>query len=103
MQRSLARLAALDGATRVYCGHEYTEKNLAFAASVEPHNPDIAHAIERARAQRAKGEPTVPSTLSDERAINPFLRYDAEAVRARFQTTDAASTFGAARAAKDTF
>lgn len=103
MQPSLARLGALDGATRIYCGHEYTEKNLAFAAHVEPDNPDIKAAIARARALRARGEPTVPSTVAEEKRTNPFLRFDAPRVRARFHTTDAVSTFAETRSAKDNF
>src|SRR5262249_30004005 len=60
MHASLAKLGALPDATRVYCGHEYTESNLRFAAHVEPSNADVARARDRAAATRAKGEPTVP-------------------------------------------
>jgi hydroxyacylglutathione hydrolase len=76
MHASLARLAALPGATRVCCAHEYTEPNLRFAAAVEPANADIAAHIAHCRALRAQGQPTLPSSVARELAINPFLRCD---------------------------
>ena len=80
MHQSLAKLAALPGATRVCCGHEYTEANLRFAAVVEPENADIATRIGASRALRAAGQPTLPSTIARELAINPFMRCDQTAV-----------------------
>lgn len=74
MHASLMRLAELDGATRVCCAHEYTQDNLRFAWSVEPDNDALAQRIRSVWAQRARGESTVPSTIADERATNPFLR-----------------------------
>jgi len=74
MQASLARLADLPADTRVYCAHEYTLGNLAFARRVEPENDDLARREADARATRARGEPTVPSTIGLELATNPFLR-----------------------------
>ncbi|WP_147651804.1 hydroxyacylglutathione hydrolase [Vulcaniibacterium gelatinicum] len=82
MLASLDRLAALPAQTRVCCGHEYTLANAAFARSVEPDNPALRARTAQARAQREAGQPTLPSTLGDERAANPFLRVDAPAVRA---------------------
>ncbi|MGJ7902264.1 hydroxyacylglutathione hydrolase [Lysobacter sp. 1R34A] len=71
---SLTRLAALPDETRVCCGHEYTLSNAAFASVVEPDNPALRRRIEQAQAMRNAGRPTVPSSLLDERATNPFLR-----------------------------
>ncbi|MGN8158270.1 hydroxyacylglutathione hydrolase [Salinisphaera sp. RV14] len=82
MQRSLARLKALPDNTRVYGGHEYTQKNLAFAQTVEPDNPAIAAAIAAVDALRAEGRPSLPGSLAEEKRINPFLRWDDEGVRA---------------------
>lgn len=82
MLDSLDRLAALPGDTRVCCGHEYTVANAAFARVVEPDNPALARRSEDARAMRDAGRPTLPSTIADERAANPFLRVDAPAVLA---------------------
>ena len=74
MLGSLKRLARLPGETRVYCGHEYTEKNLRFAAAVDPNNPAVDERLERVRAARANAQPTVPAALHEEWATNPFLR-----------------------------
>jgi len=100
MKDSLARLRALPGDTRLWCGHEYTVKNLEFAATVEPDSPEVGDALARARAQRAAGEPTVPGTLAREREINPFFRFDHPEVAAG---RDAVDTFTALRKAKDAF
>jgi len=82
MLSSLSKLAALPPATRVYCGHEYTVANLRFALAVEPGNPELHASMARAGAQRARHEPTLPSTIGDERSTNPFLRAAVPAVRA---------------------
>lgn len=99
-------LAALPGATRVYCGHEYTESNLRFAAHVDPDNAEVEAKIRRARARRAEGKPTVPSTIAEERATNPFLRCDDPSVRASVSARDGAppeEVFAALRRMKDSF
>ena len=106
MHASLASLAALPRDTRVYCGHEYTENNLRFAAHVEPSNADVRAAQERARALRAKGEPTVGTTLAEEQRTNPFLRVRSREIRATLGIAgdaDDAASLGAIRAAKDAF
>jgi len=74
MFEGLARLAALPGDTWVFCGHEYTEDNLRFAASVEPTNPELLARIVRTHEIRARGAATVPGRLAVELATNPFLR-----------------------------
>ena len=74
MVASLGKLARLPAATRIYCGHEYTLANIAFAEAVEPVNARLAERKAREAARRARGEPTLPSTLGDELATNPFLR-----------------------------
>jgi hydroxyacylglutathione hydrolase len=75
MSASLDKLAELPGDTEVYCAHEYTLHNLRFALTVEPGNRAIAQRLEVDSAKRARGEPTVPSSIALERATNPFLRY----------------------------
>jgi hydroxyacylglutathione hydrolase len=72
--RSLQRLAALPPATRLCCGHEYTEANARFALHVDPDNAALKAEAEAAGALRAAGRPTVPTTLAQELAANPFLR-----------------------------
>jgi hydroxyacylglutathione hydrolase len=106
MHASLERLAALPGDTRVYCGHEYTANNLRFAAYVEPSNDAVARAQERVSALRARGEPSVGSTIDEERADNPFLRVASAEIRAKLaipKQADEVAAFAAIRAAKDSF
>ncbi|MSQ64601.1 MAG: hydroxyacylglutathione hydrolase [Betaproteobacteria bacterium] len=74
MLASLSKLAALPDATKVYCGHEYTLANIKFARAVDPDNSVLAAREEQAAKLRAAGRPTLPSTLGEERATNPFLR-----------------------------
>jgi hydroxyacylglutathione hydrolase len=80
MHRSLSRLASLPGDTRVCCAHEYTLSNLAFAQAVEPDNAELARHLAWCRAQRAAGLPTLPSSISREREINPFMRCEQRTV-----------------------
>lgn len=83
MLDSLLRLAALPGGTRVFCAHEYTEDNLRFAWFVEPDNAALAHRIRQVWEARAQGRCTVPSTVEEERATNPFLRPGSPTIRQR--------------------
>lgn len=78
---SLQRLADLPTDTQVYCAHEYTLSNLAFAQAVEPDNPALAARLENCRRLRSNGAPTLPSNLLEELATNPFLRCEIPAVR----------------------
>jgi hydroxyacylglutathione hydrolase len=81
---AMQKLGALPDSTRVFCGHEYTESNLVFAAHVEPDNAAVAETLERVRKARAgaaadwhdagEAEMTVPTTIADEHATNPFMR-----------------------------
>ena len=80
MMDSLAKLAALPDATKVYCGHEYTLANIGFARNVEPENDALAARETRDRKLREAGKPTVPSTMREEKATNPFLRVSEPAV-----------------------
>lgn len=85
LRRSLGRLAALPADTRVYCTHEYTLANLAFAAAVEPDSTVVRDEIARVRELRARGQPSLPSTIGHERRINPFLRIADPAVAGAVQ------------------
>ncbi len=80
MHDSLTRLARLPDATRVYCGHEYTLSNLKFARAVEPDNRRLPELETRMQALRARDQPTLPSTIGQEKATNPFLRVDEPAI-----------------------
>ncbi len=109
MHGSLQALAALPASTRVYCAHEYTLANLAFARAVEPDNGELTRRIAEAEAARAENQPTVPSKLALELATNPFLRCDQSAVLAslksqnKLQGETGAEVFAAVRAWKDNF
>jgi hydroxyacylglutathione hydrolase len=74
MFASLDKLARLPEETKVYCGHEYTLANIGFAKAVEPGNAALLRREERDRGLREAGRPTLPSTLGEEKATNPFLR-----------------------------
>ena len=74
MHANLQRLAALPEDVRVYCGHEYTLANARFAVTVEPDNQALAERLARVAAMRERGEVTLPTTIGEERATNPFMR-----------------------------
>ncbi|MGH8453671.1 MAG: hydroxyacylglutathione hydrolase [Nevskiales bacterium] len=109
MHDSLQRLAVLPTDTRVYCGHEYTEANLAFALTVEPDNTDAREHLARTRETRRAGKSSLPSTIGLERKINPFLRCDlpkiAQAVSAQCKQPlgTPVEVFAALRRWKDQF
>jgi hydroxyacylglutathione hydrolase len=78
------KLGRLPGGTRVFCGHEYTESNLVFAVHAEPDNAAAKEKLERVRGIRKNAaadwhdatpaEMTIPSTIAEEHATNPFMR-----------------------------
>lgn len=109
MHGSLAKLARLPGATRVYCAHEYTLANIRFARAVEPANAALAQREASCRDLRAQNIPTVPSTIAEELATNPFLRSDEASVRHAAETqergagADPVATFAAIREWKNRF
>jgi len=105
MHESLQKLAALPSDTVICSGHEYTTANGRFAMSIEPGNPDLISRVERIADARAKGEPTVPSLLSEELATNPFLRTESPEVRRTCGLPDApaAEVFAEVRRRKDNF
>jgi hydroxyacylglutathione hydrolase len=76
MWQSLQKLKSLPGSTRIYCAHEYTLSNGQFAFSLEPHNPALQARMIWVTEQRRQQLPTIPSTIADEIACNPFLRED---------------------------
>jgi hydroxyacylglutathione hydrolase len=86
MFASLRKLAALPGGTKVCCGHEYTESNARFALSVDGSNQALVARTAQVKQQRAAGVPSVPSTMADELAANPFLRAPDVATFARLRS-----------------
>lgn len=80
MHGSLRRLASLPPSTRVHCAHEYTLANIRFALTVDPDNAALRAREAATRRLRAAGQPSVPSTMGEELATNPFLRCSDRAV-----------------------
>lgn len=105
MWASLSKLAALPEDTMICSGHEYTEANGRFAITIEPNNPALQQRISHIEAARADGKPTVPSTLSDELATNPFLRAGLAEVKSFLNMPDQtdAAVFAEIRRRKDSF
>jgi hydroxyacylglutathione hydrolase len=109
MVASLGKLAALPDSTQVYCGHEYTEKNLRFALTLEPGNEALKKKHEWTVKARAENKFTVPSSIGDEKKTNPFLRTDSLELRANLKKRDPSidddpvAIFAKARELKDHF
>ncbi|XP_076285976.1 hydroxyacylglutathione hydrolase, mitochondrial-like isoform X3 [Lasioglossum baleicum] len=96
-------LGSLPNETKVYCGHEYTESNLKFGKHVEPQNEAIIQKIESVRVQRGKFQPTVPSTISEEKQTNPFMRVHEKSVMDHAEKNDPIETMAFLRLEKDNF
>lgn len=109
MAASLQKMTSLHDDTQIYCAHEYTLNNLRFAQTVEPDNQQIAKRIQRVTEMRNNNLPSLPSTLSEEKATNPFLRCDSAALKASVEKHAGVSldnevaVFTALRKWKDTF
>ncbi|MDE1262730.1 hydroxyacylglutathione hydrolase [Vibrio aestuarianus] len=107
MFTSLNKLAALPEETEVYCAHEYTASNVAFALAVEPDNDQLHQYRDQVNRLRAQQQSTVPTTIRQEKLINPFLRTQQESVMKsvanRTQQTDPQSIFTALREWKNEF
>jgi hydroxyacylglutathione hydrolase len=109
MIQSLSKLSVLPDDTRVYFGHEYTEKNLRFALTLEPGNVTLQQKHAWALSQMRQGGTTTPTTIAAEKATNPFLRWDSpelrQTLRQRFPKLpmDDVSVFAKTRALKDEF
>ena len=105
MWASLSKLMTLPDATRVYCGHEYTQSNGRFALTLEKNNAALAARMREVDAARAKGAPTVPSTIGLEKQTNPFLRPDSQEIRHALGLlhADDVEVFAEMRKRKDNF
>lgn len=105
MWASLSKLMALPDATRIYCGHEYTENNGRFALTLEPDNTRLIARMAEVKAARAQKRPTIPSTMGLEKQTNPFLRPGSAEIRGTLgmkKDSDVA-VFGEIRQRKDNF
>lgn len=103
MVNSLTKIRSLPDDTRVWCAHEYTQKNLQFALSVDEQNQDLQHRAAQVDQMRRRSEATVPSLLGEEKRTNPFLRWDYPVLQARVRSQDPIQTFARLRGMKDQF
>jgi hydroxyacylglutathione hydrolase len=105
MWSSLGKLKRLPGTARIYCAHEYTQSNARFALTVDGGNAALVSRAQAVADARARGEPTVPGTLAEELATNPFLRADRPELAAAvgLPPGDPVAVFAAVRRAKDQF
>jgi hydroxyacylglutathione hydrolase len=94
---SLQRLRQLPPETRVWCAHEYTEKNIRFALTIEPDNPHLLDRLQKLQP------PTIPTSIGLEKLTNPFLRWDADAIQARLHQTDPLKVFTKLRGMRDLY
>ncbi|XP_039588498.1 hydroxyacylglutathione hydrolase, mitochondrial isoform X2 [Passer montanus] len=96
-------LGSLDPRTKVFCGHEYTVRNLKFALKVEPENEVVKEKLAWAKQRDDEDLPTVPSTLQEEFLYNPFLRVTEEAVQRFTGRTEPVEVLRALRSHRDNF
>ena len=105
MWASLSKLMTLADDTKLWCGHEYTEKNASFALTLEPENQALRMFTNVVRQARAKGNASMPSTMKLEKIVNPFLRPDSPAIRKTLGMEDAddVAVFAEVRRRKDAY
>lgn len=106
MWHSLQRLKTLPASTRVYCTHEYTQANGRFAKSLEADNPELQKRLREVESLRSQNRSTLPSTIAQELATNPFFREDSIAIRQSIgagESETAIQTFARLRQLKDQF
>jgi hydroxyacylglutathione hydrolase len=103
MLASLRRLRALADDVRLYCGHEYAQKNIAFARSLTPEDAALEAYEQDVASKRARGQASVPGTLATEKRTNPMLRWDDDAIRKRVAGSSDVDTFAKVRSLRDHF
>ena len=105
MFSALQKLAQLPANTQRYCAHEYTERNLQFALTIEPNNPALLRRIEQTHAARMAGKPSLPSSMAIELSTNPFLRCDSAEIAKKMGLEDREllEIFTAIRQARNVF
>ncbi len=103
MVNSLSKFRQLPDQTRVWCAHEYTLKNLEFAVTVDPSNPNLQERLKAVQIARTQDRATVPSDLGIEKLTNPFLRWDQPALQTAVNSQTPEQTFARLRGQKDMF
>ena len=105
MLESFHKIAALPDDVEIYCGHEYTVSNVRFALSVDGQNTALTQFEKEVAKKRNNGEPTIPSTVGNEKQVNPFMRCSDKRIREHLKMENAtdAEVFGKIRGLKDNF
>ncbi|MEP0911607.1 hydroxyacylglutathione hydrolase [Leptolyngbya sp. GB1-A1] len=103
MVNSLTKIRSLPDDTRIWCAHEYTQKNLQFALTVDEQNQDLQHRVAQVNQLRGRSEATIPSLLGEEKRTNPFLRWDQPVLQTKVKSHDPIQTFARLRGMKDQF
>ena len=103
MLSSLQKIRDLPDSTRVWCAHEYTQKNLEVAVQLGEKNQSLEHRLAEVKKVRANQLPTVPLNLGTEKATNPFLRWDNLQLQSALGTHGALETFTFVRDFRDRF
>lgn len=101
--QAIQRICALPDDTQVYCTHEYTLANIAFALTVEPENQKLKQYLALCQQKRQLSEPTLPVRLGLEKDINPFLRCENSDLKVRYEKNSALELFSFLRQSKDQF
>lgn len=87
MYHSLQQLNELPPDTLIYPAHEYTVNNLKFAIVAEPSNSQLKEYLNKCISLRENQQITLPSALSTEQKINPFLRCDKKSIITTIENT----------------
>jgi hydroxyacylglutathione hydrolase len=104
MQSAMDKIAKLSDSTELYCGHEYTIGNLQFALTVEKSNESVVmEKLQQVLELREKGNPSVPSTLGDEKTYNPFMRTNLESMMKSLNKSNSVETMQQLRELKNKF
>lgn len=103
MVSSLTKLKKLPEDTKIYCGHEYTQKNMEFALTLEPSNPALQKKYQEVVNLRKNNQPTIPTTMAEEKSYNPFLRWESLEIMNRVGKKDPIDVFSAVRRMKDNY
>lgn len=103
MVNSLSKIRQLPDNTKIWCAHEYTEKNLQFAITVDGNNPQLQNRFVQVKTARQRNAATVPSLLGVEKQTNPFLRWDTPELQQAMKTQDPVQCFARLRGKKDQF
>jgi hydroxyacylglutathione hydrolase len=105
MFTSLQRLKSLKPSTQVFCTHEYTAKNIAFALTLDPDNADLIDREQQVKQLRAKNLPSLPSTIELELKTNPFLRCNQASIiqHSQAESNNELAVFTAIRGLRNNF